>query len=122
MLGSEEVALIDKPGTIFGEMSLFLNEPRSATLIAASDALVTVIGRESLQAVSSRMPDFFMRISTTLWTRFKTNMEMIRELEQVKPDRARKELVNLQKEIEELMRSERIFWLREYSEEIQNAL
>ena len=122
MLGSEEVALIDKPGTIFGEMSLFLNDPRSATLVAASDTLVTVIGKESLQAVSSRMPDFFMRISTTLWTRFKTNMEMIRELEQVKPDRARKELVNLQKEIEELMRSERIFWLREYSEEIQNAL
>jgi CRP-like cAMP-binding protein len=122
MHGSDEVALIDKPGTIFGELSLFLNDPRSATLIAATDSLVTVIGRDSLQAVSARMPDFFMRITTTLWTRFKTNMEMIRELEQVKPDRARKELVTLQKEIEELMRSERIFWLREYSEEIQNAL
>lgn len=122
ILGNDEVALIDKPGTIFGEMSLFLNEPRSATLIAASPTLVTVIGRESLQAISSRMPDFFMRISTTLWTRFKTNMEIIRELEQVKPDRARKDLQTLQKEIEELMRSERIFWLREYSEEIQNVL
>ena len=121
LLGGEEVAVIDKPGTIFGEMSLFLNEPRSATLIAASETMVTVIGRDSLQAVSARMPDFFSRISTTLWTRFKTNMEMIRELEQVKPERAKQELGGLKVELEELMRSERIFWLREFADELENV-
>jgi CRP-like cAMP-binding protein len=122
LLGNEEVASIDKPGSVLGEMSLFLNEPRSATLVAGTSALVTVIGRESLPAVSNRMPDFFFRITSSLWTRFKTNIEMLQEMEHLKPDSAKSDIKNLQKEIDGFMQSERIFWLKNYVDELQNAL
>jgi len=122
LLGEEEVARIDKPGTIFGEMSLFLNEPRSATLIADNNTLVTVINKESLPVVSSRIPDFFLRITTTLWVRFKTNIEMIHEIDNLKPESARNDLLTLQREISDFMKSERIPWLKQYVDELQNAL
>ncbi|MDR2733330.1 MAG: cyclic nucleotide-binding domain-containing protein [Spirochaetota bacterium] len=121
LLGEEEVARIDKPGTIFGEMSLFLNEPRSATLIADANTLVTIINRESLPVISGRIPDFFLRITTTLWVRFKTNIEMIQELENLKPESALFDLQTLQREIGDFMKSERIYWLKTYVDELQNA-
>jgi len=121
LLGEEEVAYIDKPGSIFGEMSLFLNEPRSATLVAVSNTIVTVIGRENLQTISSRMPDFFLKIATTLWVRFKTNIEMIREMENLNPNSARTDLKTLQRSIDEFMRSERMYWLKDYVDELENA-
>jgi CRP-like cAMP-binding protein len=118
LLGSEEVACIDTPGSIFGEMSLFLNEPRSATLIAGEKTLVTVIGRDSLATISERMPDFFLRITTTLWNRFKTNIEMIREIEKLKPDSAHTDLKILKSALIDFMKSERIFWLKTYVDEL----
>jgi len=102
-------------------MSLFLNEPRSATLIAGTNAIVTVIGKESLPAISNQMPDFFLRIATTLWTRFKTNIEMIREMENLKPDSARTDIKNLKASLIDFMKCERIFWLKNHIDEIQDA-
>ena len=119
LLGDEEVACIDEPGTIFGEMSLFLNEPRSATLIAGKKSLVTVIGRENLNGIAERMPDFFLRITTTLWSRFKNNVEMIHEMETIKPDSAKNDLRSLRNALVVLMKSERIFWLKKYIDELQ---
>jgi len=121
LLGSEEVAHIDQPGSIFGEMSLFLNEPRSATLVAASNTIVTVIGRESLPTISGRMPEFFSRITSTLWSRLKTNIEMIQAVKNLKPDSARTDLKELQNALTDFMKGERIFWIKSFINELDDA-
>jgi small-conductance mechanosensitive channel/CRP-like cAMP-binding protein len=51
------------PGEVAGEMSLLTGEPRSATLVAATDALVYEIDREHLTPILAARPALFEAIS-----------------------------------------------------------
>lgn len=122
LLDKKEISVISQAGTIFGEMSLFLNEPRSATLIAAEPSTVTIINRSSLKSVAEKMPDFFLRISITLWERFKSNINMIREFANLNTEKARLDLQILSEELMQLYKAEKVAWVLKYREEISNAL
>jgi len=122
LLNEEEIFTIHKAGTIFGEMSLFLNEPRSATLMAAEHSVVTIIRKENLKTIAEKMPDFFKNITSSLWERFKNNIIMIKEFEELNAEKARLDLQILAQELLGLYRSEKINWLITLKEEIGNAL
>lgn len=57
---------IDEPGTVIGETSLLLGEPRAATLKAKNNVIVTRIGREDLREVAGKQKDLFVTIASTL--------------------------------------------------------
>jgi CRP-like cAMP-binding protein len=51
------------PGAFFGEMSLLAGDPRSATVRAADDCELVVIGKPALAAVFEHQPEFVHEIS-----------------------------------------------------------
>lgn len=53
--GETKVAVL-KPGDFFGEMSLFLNEPRTATIVAQEDIIVLEISRFNAYDFLERQP------------------------------------------------------------------
>ncbi len=52
-----------EPGEFFGEMSLLTGEPRSATVVAVTDAVVYEIGKEDLELVLTHKPEIAVNIS-----------------------------------------------------------
>ena len=122
VLNNEVICSISKKGAVLGEMSLFLNEPRSASLIAAEKSVITVIKKDSLQLIADKMPDIFFKITTTLWERLKNNIAMIQEIEKLNSDKARMDLRILSEELVNLYKSEKLAWLLTLKEEIDNAL
>ncbi len=60
------VATIDDSGTIFGEMALLLNEPRTATLTAKNSVVVTKITRENLKEIAEKQADFLKELTVSL--------------------------------------------------------
>src|SRR5215208_4705613 len=62
--GEVEVRISDKKletgsaGTIFGEMALIDNDPRSATVVAKTDCRVVEIGRKRFEFLVSETPYF----------------------------------------------------------------
>ena len=46
-----------EPGAFFGEMSLFLNEPRSATVIAASDVTLLELTPDNAMDILKKNPE-----------------------------------------------------------------
>ncbi len=61
----EEVAQIG-PGHFFGEMALMTGEPRRATIIAAEDSELYVIGHAELHAVLASHPEFATSMARTI--------------------------------------------------------
>lgn len=57
---------IDEPGTVIGESSLLLGEPRAATLKAKNNVILTRIGKENLKEVAAKQKDLFITIAKTL--------------------------------------------------------
>jgi CRP/FNR family transcriptional regulator/CRP/FNR family cyclic AMP-dependent transcriptional regulator len=64
-----------KPGDFFGEMSLLDGEPRSATIVAATDLRLLVVDRAHFWRLLEELPDLIRRILTMLSRR-------VRRLEQ----------------------------------------
>ena len=60
------ISTIDEPGTVIGESSLLLGEPRAATLKAKNNVIVTRIRKEDLKEVMGKQSDFFITIARTL--------------------------------------------------------
>jgi len=50
------------PGSSFGEMSLLDGSPRSATVLAESDALVLILTRENFQRLAEECPRLVLRM------------------------------------------------------------
>ncbi len=122
LLDDEEISTIAEPGTVFGEMSLLLNEPRSATLVAQNDSVINVINKASLNALSKQKPDFFLKLVVTLWERLKNNISLISDFEKLNNAKARLELEDLAKELDNLYKSQRVGWLLNLKEEINGTL
>jgi len=64
-----------KPGDFFGEMSLLDGEPRSATIVAATDLRLLIVDRTHFWRLLDETPDLIRRILTILSRR-------VRRLEQ----------------------------------------
>jgi len=122
LLDDEEISTISDPGTVFGEMSLLLNETRSATLVAKNDSVINIINKASLKALSKQKPDFFLELVITLWERLKNNIALISEFEKLNNAKARLELEELAHELDDLYKSQRIGWLLNLKEEINATL
>lgn len=54
------------PGTVFGEVALFDNQPRSATVTADQDAVCYVLPEESFRALTEAHPAIAIQLLTTL--------------------------------------------------------
>jgi len=51
------------PGKYFGEMSLLVGEPRSATVVALTDTMVYEINKETMSHLFEQHPDMIQKIS-----------------------------------------------------------
>ncbi|MGZ6994894.1 MAG: cyclic nucleotide-binding domain-containing protein [Acidimicrobiia bacterium] len=47
------------PGTFIGEMSLLLNQPRNASVVATTDMTIEVIDRQDFRRLLERYPDLY---------------------------------------------------------------
>lgn len=63
---SETVVDHIRPGQAFGEMSLLLGEPRSATIVPVGDALVFEITKEAMQPLMQARPDLVRYLAELL--------------------------------------------------------
>jgi CRP-like cAMP-binding protein len=63
------------PGDVFGEMSLLTGQPRSATVSAATEAVVYKIGREQLQPILERRPEIAEGLAAVMVARQGVNAE-----------------------------------------------
>lgn len=81
-VGSRVVNVIDTPGEAFGELALFLDAKRVATLVAVQPTTVLVVNRDELSAFHQEHPDLFKSIARTLALRIYSNLKAIAQLEQ----------------------------------------
>jgi small-conductance mechanosensitive channel/CRP-like cAMP-binding protein len=74
--GGTELAL-DRmvPGDIFGEMSLLTGQPRSATVAAATEAVVFEIGKQHLDPILQRRPELAEALAAMMVHRQARNAE-----------------------------------------------
>lgn len=84
MIGGKETILAQMgPGDCFGEMALFDDGPRSADVIANTDATVLKISKESIKRLTDEAPDlaapFLSAISKTLAARIRADNKRIKE-------------------------------------------
>ena len=63
--GDKEVALLSR-GAFFGEMSLLTGEPRSATVVALSEAGLIEVDRHAFSRVFERNPDVGKELATVI--------------------------------------------------------
>ena len=66
----EEVLLTTlKPGDFFGEMSLYLKQPRTATVFATKETIAVEIDEKNVESILHEYPDFTRHIINTLCLR-----------------------------------------------------
>lgn len=76
-----------QPSEFFGEMSLLTGEPRSATIKAASESLVYVIGKNDIVQILQKRPELGTRISHVVAERqLKTSNALLKAQEGKKPE------------------------------------
>jgi CRP-like cAMP-binding protein len=69
------------PGDIFGEMSLLTGQPRTATVRAATDAVVFEVAKEHLDPVLRRRPELAEGLAAMVAARLAANAERDRASE-----------------------------------------
>ncbi len=74
------------PGQVFGEMSLLTGEPRSATVIAATDAVVFEIIKETMEAILKRRPEAAEVLSQVMAERRLTSSKALDGAARKKPE------------------------------------
>lgn len=65
------------PGDFFGEMSLFMGAPRSATIVARENATVLEIGKNTVAGLFQRNPSFAETVADVIDTRLRANAAKI---------------------------------------------
>ena len=66
LLDNNRVATIEEPGTVTGEMALLLGEPRTATLKAMNNVVLTRIRKDELKTVAEKQASVLKGISLAL--------------------------------------------------------
>ena len=77
-----KVAEINKSGSVIGEMSLFLEEKRTATIRAKTDVRIHKVRRDDLNLFAENNIDFFDVISKSIAEKIKNSFSIIRHLNQ----------------------------------------
>ncbi len=72
-------------GAVFGEMSLVTGQPRSATVVAVTEAVVFELGRRELDPVLRRRPELLEALATIMAERQAQNIEERRAPDQPEP-------------------------------------
>lgn len=90
-IGGNEVAQIDSPGTVIGELAPLLGQTRSATLKAVHNTILTVVKNTDLKKLCSEQKDFLRNIAITLTRRNETLSSKIRELTEMIDKNANKD-------------------------------
>lgn len=80
IIGENKIASIEEPGTPIGEMSLFIGETRSATLIAKNNVIVTKIKKTELKNVFEKDPQLFYDISNSLATKYYNSIQKLNQI------------------------------------------
>jgi CRP-like cAMP-binding protein len=85
MINAEKVhlAFIGK-GEVIGEMSLFLNSPRSASVEALEDTTVQILDKDNFSKKIQSDPDFAMNLLTMMAKRLDYSHDVITKLQGVK--------------------------------------
>lgn len=75
--GRTEPVRLDRmvPGEVFGEMSLLTGQPRTASVVAATDAVVYEIHRDHLDPILHRRPEIAARLADLMAQRQRRNRE-----------------------------------------------
>ena len=83
----ERMITLLKPGDFFGEMSLFLLRPRSATVIAMEDVVALEINQPNAYEIIEKHPDISFNMIRTLCMRVnELNLELQLETGERKPE------------------------------------
>jgi small-conductance mechanosensitive channel len=86
----------------FGEMSLLLNEPRAATVLAACNSIIYEITQADLMTILKKHPDTLAKMQKEAKDRRSSNAGTVKEMKK-KDSKADKEKTSLLKEIEEIL-------------------
>ena len=78
--GGEATLARQGPGTVLGEMSVFDDEPRSASAQAMTDAVVRVLRRDRLQAIVHEHPEVLLEFIKNLSQRLRAMDEKLESL------------------------------------------
>jgi hypothetical protein len=79
--GKEVVLAAVGEGGMIGEMALFDNQPRSASVRATSEAEVTLISTEDFGKLMKQIPKWFVGLMSALSTRLRQTNERLKKLE-----------------------------------------
>lgn len=79
--GKEVVLAMVNEGGMIGEMALFDNQPRSASVRAAKDSEVTLISTEDFAKLMKQIPKWFVGLMSALSTRLRQTNERLKNLE-----------------------------------------
>lgn len=72
-----------RPGELVGELTIFSNEPRSASVRALYPSTVLRLKREDLQSICYKHPSILWKITKSISVRSKSNISMIRNKNQI---------------------------------------
>ena len=95
--GDVKVAEISQPGSVIGEMGLFLKEKRTASLISQTDVKICKVKKDNLKEFTDHNPDFFMTVAKSLAEKTKDSFSIIKHLSQEKNSIANLDEKNLLK-------------------------
>lgn len=79
--GKEVTLSTVEAGSIIGEMALFDQKPRSASVKATKDTEVTLITNDEFQKLMKQIPKWFVSLMVALSTRLRTTNERLQKLE-----------------------------------------
>ncbi|MCB9030653.1 MAG: cyclic nucleotide-binding domain-containing protein [Deltaproteobacteria bacterium] len=82
IIDGEDVATIDQPGEAFGEMSLFLDGKRTATIHTEEPTDLYVIEKETIRSCHADHPHLFRAIASTLAHRLGDNYLRLSKIEE----------------------------------------
>lgn len=114
-INDNQVAEINQPGTVIGEIALLLGETRTATLKAIDQVVLSIIKKDTLAGFHKNHERCFLEIGETFAKRINNNFQIINKIDQqtkekspekvagfLNRDRTEKHLVQLDRAINDL--------------------
>lgn len=135
-VGGSRINTIDEPGTVIGESSLLLGEPRAATLKAKNRVIITSIRKQDLKGIAEQQEDFFPGIVASLAGRHYSNVTRIESVNRslieqtlnreesgldrqaASARRAQRELSMLRNRVEDVIREKKADFLSDLEEHL----
>jgi CRP-like cAMP-binding protein len=81
LVSGSEVAEINEPGTVIGEIALLLGEKRTATLKAVDQVVLSVVKKDNLRQFHQANENIFLQMGTSLSKSIHNNFQIIRNID-----------------------------------------